>query len=66
MSLLYRAGELAVPITVEFIEKTEAVWDAKTQQTKAKNEYLRVMLRMAQQQVAYRYLLANSWYRPRT
>ena len=27
-----------------------------------KNEYLRVMLRVAQQQVAYRYLLADSWY----
>ena len=27
-----------------------------------KNEYLRVMLCVAQQQVAYRYLLADSWY----
>ena len=67
VSLLYQAGELAVPIAVELIEKTEAVWDAKTQQTKArskytKNEYLRAMLRVAQQQVAYRYLLADSWY----
>jgi len=70
--LLYQAGELAVPIAVELIEKTEAVWDAKTQQTKAKskytkNEYLRAMLRVAlpgrpQQQVAYRYLLADRWY----
>ena len=57
VSLLYQAGELAVPIAVELIEKTEAVWDAKTQQTKAKskhtkNEYQRAMLRVAQQQVA--------------
>ena len=52
---------------MELIEKTEPVWDARTQQTKAKskytkNEYLQAMLRVAQQQVAYRYLLADSWY----
>lgn len=67
VSLLYQAGDLALPIAVELIEKTEAVGDAKTQTTKAKskypkNEYLRAMLRVAQQQVAYRYLLAGSWY----
>ena len=67
VSLLYQAGALALPIAVELIEKTEAVVDAKTQQPKAKskytkNEYLRAMLRVAQQQVAYRYLLADSWY----
>ena len=72
VSLLYQAGELAQPIAVELIEKTEAVLDAKTQKTRTKskytkNEYLRAMLRVAlpgrpQQQVAYRYLLADSWY----
>ena len=67
VSLLYQAGALALPIAVELIEKTEAVVDPKTQKTKAKskftkNEYLRAMLRVAQQQVAYRYLLADSWY----
>ena len=67
VSLLYQAGALALPIAVELIEKTEAVVDAKTQQTKAKskytkNEYLRAMLRVAQQQIAYRYPLADSWY----
>ena len=67
VSLLYQAGALALPIAVELIEKTEAVVDPKTQQTKTKskytkNEYLRAMLRGAQQQVAYRYLLADSWY----
>jgi len=30
--------------------------------TKAKNEYLQQMLRVAQRQVAYHYLLADSWY----
>ena len=67
VSLLYQAGALALPIAVELIEKTEAVVDPKTQKIKArsnytKNEYLRTMLRVAQQQVAYRYLLADSWY----
>lgn len=67
VSLLYQAGELALPIAVELLEKTEAVLDPKTQKTTAKskftkNEYLRAMLRVAQQQVAYRYLLADSWY----
>ena len=72
VSLLYQAGALVLPIAVELIEKTEAVVDAKTQKTKAKSkytkdEYLRAMLRVAlpgrpQQQVAYRYLLADSWY----
>ena len=72
VSLLYQVGDLALPIAVELIEKTEAVWDAKAQKTKVKskytkNEYLRAMLRVAlpgrpQQQVAYRYLLADSWY----
>ncbi len=67
VSLLYQTGELALPIAVELIEKTEAVVDPKTQKTSAKskftkNEYLRAMLRVAQQQVRYRYLLADSWY----
>jgi hypothetical protein len=67
VSLLYQAGGLAVPIAVELIEKTEAVWDTQTQRAKrkskyTKNEYLRAMLRVAQPQVAYRYLLADSWY----
>lgn len=67
VSLLYQSDGLALPIAVELIEKTEAVVDAKTQKTKlkckfTKNEYLRAMLRVAQQQVTYRYLLADSWY----
>ena len=66
-SLLYQAGELAWPIGVELVEKTESVTDTKTGQTKyksacTKNEYLRQLLRVAQEQVTYRYLLAESWY----
>ena len=67
VSLLYVAGSLAVPITVELVEKTQAVTDPKTQKISqksplTKNEMPRAMLRVAQQQVAYRYLLADSWY----
>ncbi|MGI4869654.1 MAG: IS701 family transposase [Janthinobacterium lividum] len=66
-SLLYQAGEVALPIAAELVAKTVPVFNAKTQQTSyqsafTKNEYLQQMLRVAQQQVAYRYLLADSWY----
>jgi len=72
VSLLYVAVALAVPIAVELVEKKQAVKDAKTQKVSqksllTKNEMLRAMLCVAlpgrpQQQVAYRYLLADSWY----
>ena len=67
VSLLYVAGALSVPIAVELVEKTQAVTDAKMQKVSykspmMKNKMLRAMLRVAQQQVAYRYLLADSWY----
>ncbi len=67
VSLLYQAGKLALPIAVELVRKTVAVWDTKSQQTTyqspfTKNEYLQQLLRVAQQQVACRYLLADSWY----
>lgn len=67
VTLLYQAGPLAVPIAAELIRKNVPVWDAKAQKTKyqsafTKNEYLQQMLRQAQPQVAYRYLLADSWY----
>lgn len=67
VSLLYVAGPVSVPIAVELVEKTQAVTDPRTQKVSqksplTKNELLRAMLRVAQQQVAYRYLLADSWY----
>ena len=72
VSLLYQAGELALPIAVELVRKTVPVYHPKTQKTNCqspftKNEYLQQMLRVAlpgrpQQQVAYSYLLADSWY----
>jgi len=67
VSLLYQAEELALPLAVELVRKTVPVYHPKTQQTSyqspfTKNEYLQQMLRVAQQQVAYRYLLADSWY----
>ena len=67
VSLLWQAGELALPLAVELVRKTVPVYHPKTQKTSyqspfTKNEYLQQMLRVAQQQVAYRYLLADSWY----
>jgi hypothetical protein len=67
VSLLYQQGEVALPIAAELIRKNVPVWDTKSQTTKwqsasTKNEYLQQLLRQAQQQVAYRYLLADSWY----
>ena len=71
VSLLYQAGELALPIAVELVRKPVPVYPPKTQKTSyqnpfTKNEYLQQMLRVAlpgwpQQQVTYRYLLADSW-----
>jgi hypothetical protein len=67
VSLLYQTGELSLPIAAELVAKTVPVYNPKTQQTShqsafTKNEYVQQMLRVAQQQVAYRYLLADSWY----
>lgn len=67
VTLLYQAGELALPLAVELVRKTVPIYHPKTQKTSyqspsTKNEYLQQMLRVAQQQVAYRYLLADSWY----
>ena len=72
VSLLYQAGELALPIAVELVRKTVPVYPPKTRKTSCqspftKNECLQQLLRVAlpgrpQQQVAYRYLLADSWY----
>jgi hypothetical protein len=67
VSLLYQAGDIALPIAAELVAKTVPVHNLKTQKTSyqsafTKNEYVQQMLRVAQQQVAYRYLLADSWY----
>ena len=71
VSLLYQAADLALPIAVELVRKTVPVYQPRTQKTNCqgpftKNEYLQQMLRVAlsgrpQQQVVYRYLLADSW-----
>jgi len=67
VSLLYQVGELVLPIAVELVRKTVPIYQPKTQKTSCqspltKNDYLQQMLRVAQPQVAYRYLLADSWY----
>jgi hypothetical protein len=67
LSLFYQLNELALPISAQLIEKSQPQLDKKTQKTKfkseyTKNEYLQQMLQVAQQQVDYKYLLADSWY----
>lgn len=67
VSLLYVAGPVSVPIAVELVEKTQAVTSPKTQKLRyksplTKNQMVQAQLRVAQQQVHYRYLLADSWY----
>mgnify|MGYP000087686547 FL=1 len=67
MSLLYQTSGLCVPIAVQFIEKTEEVFDSKTMKFKfvsafTKNEYLQQMLAVAQQQLDYEFLLGDTWY----
>lgn len=67
LSLLYQTSALCVPIAAQLIEKALPYTNAKTGQTKfkcekTKNQYLQAMLRIAQRQVDYSYLLADSWY----
>jgi len=67
LSLLYQLGPLSLPIAAVLIEKTLAEYNAKRGKYEfkspfTKNEYLRQMLTLAQQQVQYGYLLADSWY----
>jgi hypothetical protein len=67
VSLLYQLNNLSVPIAVTLMEKLLTEWDAKankytTKSELTKNDYLRSMLQTAQQQVTYRYALADSWY----
>ena len=67
LSLLYHSKEVSVPIGVTLIEKTNPGTDRKTGKTKyvsekSKNEYFRDMLKIAQRQVKYRYVLGDSWF----
>jgi hypothetical protein len=67
LSLLYQLGPLSLPIAAVLLEKTLAEYNAKPgkyafKSPFTKNEYLRQMLTLAQQQVQYGYLLAESWY----
>lgn len=67
LTLFYHLAPVAVPLAVVLIEKTEpappsATGAARFKSPTTKNEHLRQLLRVAQQQVAYRYLLGDSWY----
>jgi hypothetical protein len=67
LSLLYYSQEVSVPIGVTLIEKTVPQIDPKSGKTKyvspkTKNEYFRGMLKTANRQVKYRYVLGDSWF----
>ena len=67
ISLHYSHREVDVPIQVRIVEKTEAYPDKKTGTTKykspkTKNEHFRDMLKVAVQQVGFRYVLGDSWF----
>ena len=67
LSLFYQAPGINLPIAAQLIEKTEPGTDQKTGKPKfksklTKNQYLQDMLKVAQNQVDYKYLLADSWY----
>jgi len=67
VSLPYQTGAVALPIAAELVAKTVPVFNAKTQPTGyqsafTKNEYVQQVLRVAQQQIAYCSLLADSGY----
>lgn len=67
LSLLYFNQDVSVPIGVTLIEKTIPSTDPKTGKVKyvsekSKNEHFRAMLKIAQQQVKYRYVLGDSWF----
>jgi hypothetical protein len=67
LSLLYDNQHVTLPIAVEMIEKTTTRFNVQKggyqpASEYTKNEYFQKMLRVAQQQVAYEYVLGDSWY----
>lgn len=68
LSLIYHAADVVLPINAHLVEKTEPYTDKKTGQIKyrssqTKNDVLRGMLLLAKQQnIKYRYFLADSWF----
>ena len=67
ISLLYSHDKVDVPIQVRIVEKTEPYTDKKTgkikfKSPKTKNEHFRDMLKVAVQQVGFRYVLGDSWF----
>ena len=64
----YHAGESSVPVAYELIEKTIQYTDLKTRKVrrkadKTKNQMMReILLICCQNQLLYRYVLADSWF----
>jgi len=68
LNCVYHANGVSLPIAFELVKKPIQFSDLKTRKVKrksevTKNEMLRAMLKIAQQnQVKWRYLLADSWF----
>ena len=68
LNCLYHAGDVSVPVAYELVRKPIAFCDLQSGQVKrkstvTKNEMLRQMLRVCQQnRLLYRYVLADSWF----
>ena len=67
LTVFYHNDLLDVPLGVTLIEKNVPYVDSKTGKTKyksehTKNEYACKMLRVAKDQVAYNYVLGDSWF----
>jgi hypothetical protein len=64
VTLFYHLGSVSVPLSVTLVEKTAPVPGKPGSfcSPVSKNEHLRQMLQVAHQQVAYKYVLGDSWY----
>ena len=68
LSALYLSQDTSVPVAFELIQNTVLVTDPKTgkdkwQSPQTKNEYARRMMKdVTQKQIAFRYVLADSWF----
>ena len=68
LNCLYNAGEVNLPLAFEIVHKDLQYCEIETKKLKrkssiTKNEHLREMLRVCQQnQLCYRYVLADTWF----
>ena len=68
LNCVYHAGQASIPVAFELVRKPILFSDVKTRKVKrksevTKNEHLRKMLRVCQQNgLKWRYVLADSWF----